>query len=122
MSTRPRGVAAVIVFALLAAVPQAREGMPAGPGESPALTPPHSKGPASQAQPSPAAQRPVDGFEPISEIPASEQLPAAPMVVAAYIFVLLAFFAYVLSIAKRLGGVKQEMARLESELKRSGRS
>jgi uncharacterized small protein (DUF1192 family) len=66
-------------------------------------------------------QRPADVFESISEIPKDEQLPAAPMVVAAYIFVLLALFAYVLSIARRLGAVKQEIARLESELARSGR-
>ena len=75
-----------------------------------------------QSQPSPSAQKPTDGFEPISEIPPEDRMPAAPMVVAAYAFVMLAFFAYVLSLARRLGAVNQEISRLESELKRSGRT
>ena len=64
---------------------------------------------------------PDDGFEPISELPPDERLPAAPMLVAAYAFVALALFAYLLSLGRRLGAVKQEMARLEGDIKRSGR-
>jgi CcmD family protein len=75
-----------------------------------------------QAQPAPSTQKPAEGFEPISEIPPEDRMPAAPMVVTAYAFVILAFFAYVLSLARRLGAVKQEISRLESELKRSGRT
>ena len=75
-----------------------------------------------QSQPSPSAQKPPEQFEAISEIPPEERMPAAPMVVAAYAFVILAFFAYVLSLARRLGAVKQEISRLESELKRSSRT
>ncbi|HEX5107802.1 MAG TPA: hypothetical protein VFV95_05120 [Vicinamibacterales bacterium] len=73
-------------------------------------------------QQTPSAQKPPDGFEPISEIPPEDRMPAAPMVIAAYAFVMLAFFAYLLSLARRLGAVKQEISRLESELKRSGRT
>ena len=48
--------------------------------------------------------------------------PPAPLLVAAYSFVALALFAYVVSVARRLGTVQQELNRLESELKRSGRT
>jgi CcmD family protein len=75
-----------------------------------------------QLQQTPSAQKPPEGFEPISEIPPEDRMPAAPMVIAAYAFVMLAFFAYLLSLARRLGAVKQEISRLESELKRSGRT
>ena len=34
-------------------------------------------------------------FVPVTEIPASEQLPSAPLVIAAYAFVWIAFLAYV---------------------------
>ena len=40
------------------------------------------------------AQEPQSEFVPVTEIPASEQLPAAPLVIAAYAFVWLAFLAY----------------------------
>jgi len=75
-----------------------------------------------QSQPSPSAQKPPEEFEAISEIPPDERMPAAPMVVAAYAFVMLALFAYLLSLARRLGAVKQDISRLESELKRNGRT
>jgi hypothetical protein len=74
------------------------------------------------AQAPTSAQEPDDGFEAISELPPDEQLPAAPMVVAAYIFVLVAFFVYVFSLSRRLAAVKQDMSRLESEVKRSTRT
>lgn len=70
------------------------------------------------------AQQPKqqDEFVPIEQLPPQDQLPAAPLLVAAYSFVVLALFAYVLSVARRLGGVQRELERLESELKRSGRT
>jgi CcmD family protein len=69
-----------------------------------------------------AQQKPADdGFEPISELPPDERLPAAPMLVAAYAFVVLALFGYLVSIGRRLGAVKQEIARLEADVKRSAR-
>ena len=67
-----------------------------------------------------ARQTPADEFVPVSELPPEEQLPAAPMLVAAYVFVVLALFAYLLSVSRRLGTVKQEIARLEADTRRSG--
>ena len=69
-----------------------------------------------------ARQQPADdGFEPLSELPPDERLPAAPMLVGAYIFVVLALFGYLLSISRRLSSVKQEIGRLESDMKRTTR-
>ena len=65
---------------------------------------------------------PQDEFVPIDELPPQDQLPAAPLLVAAYAFVVLALFAYLLSVARRLGGVQRDLERLESDLKRSGRT
>ncbi|MGH9254429.1 MAG: CcmD family protein [Vicinamibacterales bacterium] len=73
-----------------------------------------------QAQQPPPQQQ--DEFVPIDQLPPQDQLPAAPLLVAAYSFVALALFAYVVSVARRLGGVQQELQRLESELKRRGRT
>jgi CcmD family protein len=75
--------------------------------------------PARAQQPPPQQQ---DEFIPIEKLPPQDQLPAAPLLVAAYSFVALALFAYVVSVARRLGSVQQELKRLESELKRSGRT
>jgi hypothetical protein len=69
-----------------------------------------------------AQPQPVDEFEPISEVPPEDRMPAAPMVVAAYVFALLAFFIYVFSLVRRLAAVKADIGRLESELKRAGRT
>jgi hypothetical protein len=70
-----------------------------------------------------AAQPPrQDEFVPVSELPPTEQMPAAPLLIGAYAFVLVALFVYVLSIAKRVGAVRQEVARLEGELKTRPRS
>jgi CcmD family protein len=70
------------------------------------------------------AQQPQrqDEFVPVSELPATEQLPAAPLLVGAYVFVLVVLFVYVLSIARRVGAVQQEVQRLEGELKSRSRS
>ena len=70
-------------------------------------------------QPPPEQQ---DEFVPIDELPPQDQLPAAPLLVAAYSFVVLALFAYMVSVARRLGRVQQELERLESETKGSGRA
>jgi CcmD family protein len=75
--------------------------------------------PVRAQQPPPQQQ---DEFIPIEKLPPQDQLPAAPLLVAAYSFVALALFAYVVSVARRLGTVQQELSRLESELKRSGRT
>ncbi len=65
---------------------------------------------------------PVDEFVPIDQLPPQDQLPAAPLLVTAYAFVVLMLFAYVVSLAKRLGGVQRDLERLQSELKHTGRS
>lgn len=57
-------------------------------------------------------------FIPIDQLPPQDQLPAAPLLVTAYSFVVLALFAYVLSVARRLGVVQRELDRLQSDLKR----
>jgi CcmD family protein len=59
-----------------------------------------------------------DEFVPVSELPPQDQLPAAPLLVAAYSFVVLALFAYVLSVARRLGVVQRELDRLQSDARR----
>ena len=70
------------------------------------------------------AQQPQrqDEFVPVSELPATEQLPAAPLLIGAYVFVLVALFVYVLLVAKRVSAVHQEVQRLEGELKTRSRS
>lgn len=61
-------------------------------------------------------------FIPIDQLPPQDQLPAAPLLIAAYAFVAVALFGYVFSLAKRLTAVQRDVERLESELKRSGRT
>jgi CcmD family protein len=70
------------------------------------------------------AQQPKqqEEFVPIEELPPQDQLPAAPLLVTAYSFVVLALFAYLVSVARRLGGVQRELERLQSDLKRDGRT
>jgi hypothetical protein len=76
--------------------------------------------PVSLGAQSPPPQQ-QDEFKPLSELPPQDQLPAAPLLVTAYAVVLLAFFLYVLSVARRLNTVKMEVDRLESDIKRGGR-
>lgn len=65
---------------------------------------------------------PVDEFVPIDQLPPQDQLPAAPLLITAYAFVVLMLFAYVWSLARRIGGVQRDLERLQSELKHNGRS
>jgi CcmD family protein len=51
-------------------------------------------------------------------LPLTEQMPAAPLLVGAYVVVLVGLFAYVLSVARRVGTVQREIERLDGELKR----
>jgi hypothetical protein len=64
----------------------------------------------NRTPPAPAAQ---DEFVPIDQLPPQEQVPAAPMVVAAYSFVWIAFLAYVLSLVKRIRKVESDLVALE---------
>ena len=71
------------------------------------------------AQPGGAGQtEPTDEFKPISELPPEDRLPAAPMLVGAYAFVMLALFAYLVSLSRRLNAVARDLAKFESQSKR----
>ena len=60
--------------------------------------------------------QPQTEFIPVTEVPASEQLPSAPLVIAAYAFVWLAFLAYVWVIWRRLGKVEADISSLSAQL------
>ena len=74
--------------------------------------------PLGAAQPAQPEQQ--NEYVPIDQLPPQDQLPAAPLLVAAYAFVWIALFAYLLSVARRLGSVQRELQRLETDMKRSG--
>jgi len=61
---------------------------------------------------------PVDEFKPISELPPEDRLPSAPMLVGAYAFVMLAIFAYLVSLSRRLNAVGRDLAKFDSQSKR----
>jgi hypothetical protein len=67
------------------------------------------------------AQEPQSEFVPVTEIPAGEQLPSAPLVIAAYAFVWLAFVAYAWVMWRRLGKIEQDMTALSGQLAKKGR-
>jgi len=75
--------------------------------------------PAFAQPPQPQQQ---DEFVPIDQLPPQDQLPAAPLLIAAYSFVVLALFTYVISLSRRLGRVQSEIERLATDLKKSGRA
>lgn len=70
----------------------------------------------------PAQPEQQDEFVPIDTLPPQDQLPAAPLLVTAYAFVMLVLFGYLVSVARRLTTVQRELERLESDVKRSGRT
>src|SRR5688572_21403065 len=61
-------------------------------------------------------KEPIEEFVPIDELPPEDQLPAAPLVVGAYSFVWLAFFLYLVSVARRMSTVQKEVERLETDM------
>ena len=71
-----------------------------------------------QAQQQPPRPQQQDEFVPIDQLPPQDQMPAAPLLVAAYSFLMLALFGYVLSLARRMSGVRREIQQLEADLKR----
>jgi hypothetical protein len=73
---------------------------------------------AAQSQP---PKQQSDVFVPISELPPQDQLPAGPLLIAAYSFVLIVFFLYVVSLAKRLTSVQRDVDRLGATLKHSSK-
>jgi CcmD family protein len=60
-------------------------------------------------------------FVPVNELPAAEQLPAAPLVIAAYAFVWLAFLAYVWMTWRKVGKVEAEIGALSAQLAKTRR-
>jgi CcmD family protein len=74
---------------------------------------------AAVPQPPTEAQ---EEFIPVNELPPQDQLPAAPLLVGAYIFVVVVLFVYLFSLARRLTVVQREVERLEADLKRTGRA
>jgi len=71
---------------------------------------------------SPNLQQPQSEFVPLDQLPPQEQLPAPRLLIAAYSFVVAALFVYVISVSRRLGAVRKEVERLETDMKRSGRA
>ena len=81
----------------------------------------------SLAVPAPvrAQQPPTEqqgAFVPAESLPQREQMPAAPLLISAYAFVMLVLFAYVISLSRRIGAVKTDIARLESDMRRGNRT
>ena len=76
--------------------------------------------------PADAAQPPADEqqeeFLPLDELPPEERLPAAPLLVGAYVFVVVALFLYLVSLGRRMAAVQREIERLDNDLKRTGRA
>jgi CcmD family protein len=60
-------------------------------------------------------------YVPVDSLPPQEQMPAAPLLVSAYAVVIVAFFVYLMSVARRMQKVQREIERLETDMKRSGR-
>ena len=61
-------------------------------------------------------------FLPVKDLPPQEQLPAAPLLISAYVFVLVVLFVYVFMMSRRLRTVQQEVDRLETAVKQGGRA
>ena len=78
--------------------------------------------PAFAAAAQPPAPDPQERFEPISQLPPQEQYPVLPLLVGAYVFVVVVLFVYVFSLARRLTVVQREVERLDADLKRTGRT
>ena len=74
---------------------------------------------AAQAQQPP---QPPEGFVSVDELPPEEQVPAAPLLVAAYVFVVLVLFVYVITVARRIGVVRGDIERLEASIKKGTRA
>jgi CcmD family protein len=73
-------------------------------------------GPAVRAQTTPPQPSPQqEEFVPLDQLPPEAELPAAPMVVAAYGFIWVAFLVYVISLVNRVRKVEGELQRLERE-------
>lgn len=73
---------------------------------------------AAQGVPAQSGAQPPkqqDEFVPIDQLPPEEQMPAAPMVVAAYAFIWIAFLVYVFTLVSRMKKLERDLQRLEQE-------
>jgi quinol-cytochrome oxidoreductase complex cytochrome b subunit len=75
--------------------------------------------PACAAQSQPPPQQPSGEFIPIDQLPPEDRLPAAPLLISAYSFVMIVFFLYVVSLARRLTNVQRDVDRLGASLKQT---
>ena len=73
-----------------------------------------------EASQPPAQPRQQDEFVPVDQLPPQDQLPSAPLLIGAYVFVVLALFGYVFSVGKRLTSVQREVERLQADIARRG--
>jgi CcmD family protein len=71
---------------------------------------------ARQSQP--PRPPPQDEYVPLDQLPPQAELPAAPMVIAAYTFVWVAFLVYMWSLVKRVTRVESDLRDLEQRSKR----
>jgi CcmD family protein len=61
-------------------------------------------------------------FIPVDQLPPTESMPAAPLLITAYAFVMIVLFVYVVSVARRLTTLQQELNRLDATIKQGGRT
>ena len=78
--------------------------------------------PAFSAAAQPPAPEAQEEFTPVSELPPQEQYPVLPLLVGAYVFVVVVLFVYLFSLARRLTAVQREVERLEADVKRTSRA
>jgi CcmD family protein len=78
--------------------------------------------PAFAAAAQPPASEPQEEFTPVSELPPQEQYPVLPLLVGAYVFVIVVLFVYLFSLTRRLAAVQRDVERLDADLKRTGRT
>ena len=62
-----------------------------------------------------------DEFLTLDQLPPQDQMPAAPLLIGAYAFVMAVLFLYVVSVARRLTNVQQELTRLDSAIKQGNK-
>ncbi|HEY1308278.1 MAG TPA: hypothetical protein VGF24_32235 [Vicinamibacterales bacterium] len=109
-----RTLSALLLTALCVATPIAAAQTPSTPSQ-PTIKDPTAITPTGQAPPQQGE------YVPIGQLPPQDQLRAAPLLIAAYSFVLIVFFLYVVSLARRLTSVQRDVDRLGASLKQSGK-
>jgi CcmD family protein len=75
-------------------------------------------GAASAQNSQPKRPAPQDEYVPLDQLPPQAELPAAPMVIAAYTFVWVAFLVYMFTLVKRVTRVEADLRELEHRSKR----